>query len=60
MKRVGIVSYNMYGNFTNYGSALQSYALQKALDKTSIREIESTIDDYCSNPQADLANASSK
>lgn len=37
MKRVGIVSYNMYGNFTNYGSALQSYALQKALDKTSIR-----------------------
>lgn len=32
MKRIGIVSYNMYGNFTNYGSALQSYALHKTID----------------------------
>ena len=30
MKRFGIVSYNIYCNFTNYGSALQSYALQQA------------------------------
>ena len=32
MKRFGIVSYNIYCNFTNYGSALQSWALQRAVD----------------------------
>ncbi len=47
MKRVGIVSYNMYGNFTNYGSALQSYALHKAIDSIAPGEIESVIVDYC-------------
>lgn len=47
MKRVGIVSYNMYGNFTNYGSALQSFALQKAIDSLLPGEIESVIVDYC-------------
>lgn len=53
MKRVGIVSYNMYGNFTNYGSALQSYALQKAINKISPEEIQSTIIDYCPDILAD-------
>ncbi len=47
MKRVGIVSYNMYGNFTNYGSALQSYALHKAIDSISPGDIESVVIDYC-------------
>lgn len=31
MARIGIVSYNRYGNFTNYGSALQSWALSRAV-----------------------------
>ena len=35
MKKVGIVSYNIYGNFTNYGSALQSWALSKSIEKVS-------------------------
>ena len=34
MKKVGIVSYNIYCNFTNYGSALQTWALSKAIDAT--------------------------
>ena len=31
MKKLGIVSYNIYDNFTNYGSALQSWALYTAI-----------------------------
>lgn len=31
--RVGIVSYNIYCNFTNYGSALQSWALSHSIEK---------------------------
>ncbi len=53
MKRVGIVSYNMYGNFTNYGSALQSYALQTAINNLSPGEIEALIVDYCPDTLAD-------
>ena len=33
MKRFGTVSYNIYCNFTNYGSALQSWALCRIVDK---------------------------
>ena len=29
--RFGIISYNIYCNFTNYGSALQSWALSQAI-----------------------------
>jgi polysaccharide pyruvyl transferase WcaK-like protein len=32
MKQYGIVSYNIHGNYTNYGSVLQSYALQTAIN----------------------------
>lgn len=53
MKRIGIVSYNMYGNFTNYGSALQSYALQTAINKLYPDEIEVRIVDYCPDILAD-------
>jgi len=42
--KYGIVSYNMYGNFTNYGSALQSYALQTAVNR--IGNSTSIIIDY--------------
>jgi hypothetical protein len=33
-KRIGIVSYNINCNFTNYGSALQSWALSEKRKKT--------------------------
>ena len=33
--KYGIVSYNQYVNFVNYGSILQSYALQQDLEKCS-------------------------
>lgn len=47
MKRVGIVSYNIYGNFTNYGSALQTYALHHAIDRLSPETVQSVVVDYC-------------
>ena len=47
MKRFGIVSYNIYCNFTNYGSALQSYALQRAVDDLGEGRWESLVVDYC-------------
>ena len=47
MKRFGIVSYNIYGNFTNYGSALQSWALHKAIDRQGQGRWESLLVDYC-------------
>lgn len=52
-KRVGIVSYNMYGNFTNYGSALQTYALQTALRKIAGGSVEPVVMDYCPDCLAD-------
>jgi len=33
MKTFGIVSYNIYCNFTNYGSALQSWALSQVIQR---------------------------
>lgn len=42
--KYGIVSYNMHGNFTNYGSALQSYALQTAINR--LENTSSVIIDY--------------
>lgn len=53
LKRVGIVSYNMYGNFTNYGSALQTYALHKAINSIAPDKIESVVVDYCPDILAD-------
>jgi hypothetical protein len=43
--QVGIVSYNFYGGYVNYGAVLQSFALQKALDDLSVPNI---IVDYIS------------
>lgn len=53
MKKYGIVSYNMYCNFTNYGSALQTYALHKALNQIAPEEVESVVVDYCPDILAD-------
>ncbi len=47
MKRFGIVSYNIYGNFTNYGSALQSWALHQAINRQGRGRWESVLVDYC-------------
>lgn len=44
MKKLGIVSYNIYGNFTNYGSALQTWALSKAIEKCNALPV---LVDYC-------------
>lgn len=44
MKKVGIVSCNIHCNFTNYGSALQSWALSRVLSKLSCVPI---LVDYC-------------
>lgn len=47
MRRFGIISYNIYCNFTNYGSALQSWALQQAIDRLGNSRWESVLVDYC-------------
>ena len=48
MKNIGQVSYNINGNFTNYGSALQSWALSQAIDKVGASiGVQSKLIDYC-------------
>ena len=47
MKKFGIVSYNIYCNFTNYGSALQSWALHNAINKLGNGKWKSVLVDYC-------------
>lgn len=53
MKKIGIVSYNIYCNFTNYGSALQSWALYQAIRKVVGKTIAPILVDYCPNVLAD-------
>lgn len=43
MKKYGIISYNHYVNFVNFGSILQTYALQQALDQL---HVDNVIVDY--------------
>lgn len=52
MKRIGIVSYNIYGNFTNYGSALQSWALHQAVK--AIPGFSPVLVDYCPETLKDM------
>lgn len=48
MKYIGQVSYNINCNFTNYGSALQSWALSQIIDKIGSEfGIQSKLIDYC-------------
>ena len=47
MERIGIVSYNIYGNFTNYGSALQSWAVSQTINKLGRGQYEAVLVDYC-------------
>lgn len=44
MKNIGIVSYNIHCNFTNYGSALQSWALSQTIKNLGYRPV---LVDYC-------------
>ena len=44
-KRIGIVSYNIHYKYSNYGSVLQSYALQEALKLYT--ECTPLVIDYC-------------
>ena len=44
MKKIGTISYNIYCNFTNYGSALQTWALHQAIKKL---EAYPVLVDYC-------------
>lgn len=45
MRKIGTISYNIYCNFTNYGSALQTWSLHQALKK--IENIKPILVDYC-------------
>lgn len=48
MHNIGIVSYNINCNFTNYGSALQSWALSQMIDRVGAEfGIQSQLIDYC-------------
>lgn len=44
MKTFGIVSYNIHCNFTNYGSALQSWALCQVVEQLGYKPV---LMDYC-------------
>jgi len=46
MKTFGIVSYNIHCNFTNYGSALQSWALSQSIKRLGYC---AKLIDYCPN-----------
>lgn len=50
MKRIGTISYNIYCNFTNYGSALQTWALHQAVKKLGYTPV---LVDYCPDILAD-------
>ncbi|MGN0453283.1 MAG: polysaccharide pyruvyl transferase family protein [Ruminococcus sp.] len=52
MKRIGTISYNIYCNFTNYGSALQTWALHQAIKKLDCG-VEPVLVDYCPDVLSD-------
>jgi hypothetical protein len=45
--KYAIVSYNLYCNFTNYGSALQQYALHRVINGLAPGKVEAIVLDYC-------------
>ncbi len=47
MKKYAHISYNLYCNFTNYGSALHTYALQEVMNGIAPGQVESIVLDYC-------------
>lgn len=53
MKNIAIVSYNIRCNFTNYGSALQSWALKEVVKKIGEGNLNPILVDYCPNSHID-------
>ncbi len=53
MKNIGVVSYNIHCNFTNYGSALQSWALTQTINKLGKGKWKAKLVDYCPDILAD-------
>lgn len=53
MRHFGIVSYNIYCNFTNYGSALQSWALFQTVEQLGGDMFGAKLIDYCPEVLAD-------
>lgn len=47
VRKIGTISYNIYCNFTNYGSALQTWALHQAIKKIAGKTITPVLVDYC-------------
>lgn len=47
MKTFGIISYNIHCNFTNYGSALQSWALYQTINSINTHKYSAKLIDYC-------------
>ena len=47
MKKVGIISFNKYANFTNYGSALQTWAVFNTINRLGNGDYEAVFVDYC-------------
>ncbi|MCQ2211226.1 MAG: polysaccharide pyruvyl transferase family protein [Paludibacteraceae bacterium] len=47
MEKIGIVSFNIYANFTNYGSALQSWAVFNTINRIGKGEYNAVLVDYC-------------
>lgn len=47
MTKIGIVSFNIYANFTNYGSALQSWAVFNTINRLGKDKYEAVLIDYC-------------
>lgn len=47
MTKVGIISFNIYANFTNYGSALQSWAVFNTINRLGEGKYEAVLVDYC-------------
>lgn len=47
MKNLGVLSCNIHCNFTNYGSALQSWALTRVLEQIGKESFKPILIDYC-------------
>ena len=47
MRKFATVTYNYHCNYTNYGSALQTWALLRVLNSLAPGEVEAVNLDYC-------------
>ena len=54
MKKIATVSYNMHCNFDNYGSALQTYALQRVINELDPKNLKAVVLDYCPDCLSDV------